>query len=41
MGKALLGLSVEDDFELSLPKGVKSYEVIEIYYGPDPKEDLS
>ena len=41
MGKALLGLSVEDDFELHLPKGIKSYEIIAIYYGPDPKENLS
>ena len=39
MGKALLGHSVDDDFELHLPKGIKNYEVIAIHYGPDPKED--
>lgn len=39
MGKALLGRSVDDDFELHLPKGIKSYEVIAIHYGPDPEEN--
>lgn len=39
MGRALLGHSVDDDFELQLPKGVKTYEVIAIHYGPDPVED--
>lgn len=39
MGKALLGKSVDDDFELHLPKGIKNYEVIAIHYGPDPIKD--
>jgi len=39
MGRALLGHSVDDDFELQLPKGVKIYEVIAIHYGPDPVVD--
>lgn len=39
MGRALLGLSTDDDFELHLPKGIKNYEVLHIHYGPDPIDD--
>ena len=32
LAKALLGKSVEDEFKIKLPKGVKEYEVIAIEY---------
>ena len=36
MGRALIGSSVEDDVTVKLPKGTITYEVLRIYYGPDP-----
>lgn len=36
MGRALIGSSVEDDVTVHLPKGTISYEILEVYYGPDP-----
>ena len=37
MGCALMGASVEDDVTVQLPKGTISYEILEVHYGPDPK----
>jgi len=36
MGRALMGASLEDDVTVQLPKGTISYEILEVFYGPDP-----
>ncbi len=36
MGRALMGKEEGDDFELNLPKGTIEYEILKVYYGPDP-----
>ena len=36
VGRALLGASLEDDVTVQLPKGTISYEILEVFYGPDP-----
>ena len=39
MGRALMGASVEDDVYIDLPKGTISYEILTVYYGPDPETE--
>jgi len=39
MGRTLLGKKEGDDFELRLPKGNVEYEVLTVYYGPDPDKN--
>ena len=39
MGRALMGLEEGDEFDLRLPKGTISYEILTVYYGPDPVKD--
>jgi len=34
MGRALLGKELGEEFELHLPKGTKTFEIMEVYYGP-------
>lgn len=36
MGRALMGASLQDDVTVQLPKGTLSYEILEVFYGPDP-----
>ena len=39
MGRALLGKEEGEDFELRLPKGNMEYEILTVYYGPDPDKN--
>ena len=41
IGRALLGRKEGDSFELKLPKGLVEIEILEIHYGPIPKDLVS
>ena len=38
IGKAIVGLESGEVVEVKLPKGNVEYEIIDVHYGPDPKE---
>ena len=39
MGRALMGKEEDESFTLVLPKRTVEYEILSVYYGPDPEED--
>ena len=36
IGRAMMGKEEGDEFDLVLPKGTVTYDIIKVYYGPDP-----
>ena len=36
IGQSLLSHEIRDDFDVELPKGIVTYELVNVQYGPDP-----
>lgn len=41
LGRALMGKKVDEDINLSLPKGIVTYEILDVRYGPESIETHS
>ncbi len=38
VGQSLLGHENGDDVDVKLPKGIVTYEIVNVHYGPDPSQ---